>query len=147
MTAKNTAPATFTGAQVQPYLSFNGRCEEAVEFYRRALNAREVALMRFKDSPDQSGIPPGSENKIMHSSFRVGDTLVMATDGCNSGTMNFEGISLAFSVKTEAEAQLAFSALSDGGQVEMPLTKTFFSPSFGMLKDRFGVHWMIVVSP
>jgi PhnB protein len=133
--------------QVQPYLNFNGRCEEALEFYRRALGAEVSALMRFKDSPDPSMVSPGSENKVMHSSFRVGEAVLLASDGRCQGQTNFQGISLALTVRDEAEAQTRFGALSDGGQVQMPLTKTFFSPSFGMVADRFGVTWMVLVEP
>lgn len=132
--------------QVQPYLNFNGRCEEALEFYRRSLGAEVTTLMRFKDSPDRSMISPGSENKVMHSSFRVGDAVVLASDGRCQGQTDFQGISLALTVRDEAEAAERFDALSDGGQVQMPLTKTFFSPRFGMVADRFGVTWMVLVA-
>jgi PhnB protein len=132
--------------QVQPYLNFNGRCEEALEFYRRALGAEVATLMRFKDSPDPAMISPGSENKVMHSSFRVGDAVVLASDGRCQGQTDFQGISLALTVRDEAEAAERFDALSDGGQVQMPLTKTFFSPRFGMVADRFGVTWMVLVA-
>ena len=134
---------------VQPYLFFNGRCEEAIEFYKKALGAEEAMLMRFKDSPEppQPGmVPPGSENKIMHASFRIGETTVMASDGRCTGQPNFQGFSLSITVPNEAEADRRFAALADGGQVQMPLTKTFFSPRFGMVADRFGVSWMIIVA-
>lgn len=138
--------------QVQAYLFFDGRCEEAIDFYRSALGAQVDMLMRFKDNPEasQSGgcsPAPGSEDKIMHASFRIGDTELMASDGECSGKPNFQGISLSISAANEAEADRLFAALSDGGQVQMPLTKTFFSPRFGMVADRFGVSWMIVVAP
>ncbi|MBC8096075.1 MAG: VOC family protein [Akkermansiaceae bacterium] len=132
---------------VQPYLFFNGRCEEAVEFYRKAIGAEVEMSMRFKDSPepcDPGMVPPGYENKIMHTSFRIGESTVMASDGCGEST-KFEGFSLSLSVPTEAEARKAFDALSDGGKVVMPLNKTFWSPCFGMVTDRFGVGWMIIV--
>ena len=131
--------------QVQPYLNFNGRCEEALAFYGKALGAKTEMVMHFKDSPDPSMVSPGSENKVMHSSFRVGDATVMASDGRCQGETNFQGISLTLTVPDEAEAEQRFTALSDGGQVQMPLTKTFFSPSFGMVADRFGVTWMVLV--
>ena len=134
--------------QVQPYLFFDGRCEEAIEFYRGALGAEVAMLMRFKDSPEphQEGmLPPGGENKVMHASFRVGDTTVMASDGRCQGKPNFEGFSLTLTAQSEAEADRLFAALGNGGQVQMPLTKTFFSPRFGMVADRFGVSWMIIV--
>jgi PhnB protein len=131
--------------QVQPYLNFNGRCEEALAFYGKVLGAKTERLMRFKDSPDPSMVSPGSENKVMHSSFRVGDAVVLASDGRCQGETNFQGISLTLTVADEAEAERRFRALSDGGQVQMPLTKTFFSPRFGMVADRFGVTWMVLV--
>jgi PhnB protein len=133
---------------IQPYLFFNGNCEAAVEFYKNAIGAEVEMMMRFKDSPEppQPGtVPPGHENKIMHTSFRVGGTTVMASDGCGDGKSNFEGFSLSLTVPDEAEAERAFTALGDGGQVQMPLAKTFWSPRFGMLTDRFGVGWMINV--
>jgi PhnB protein len=132
--------------QIQPYLFFNGRCEEAVEFYRRALGAKVEMLMRFKDSPDPvppGMIPPGSENKVMHASLSIGDTTVMASDGNCSGQPGFQGFSLSISLTNLAEADRLFAALAEGGQVQMPLAKTFWSPRFGMLTDRFGVGWMI----
>jgi len=133
---------------VEPYLFFDGRCEEAIEFYRRALGAEVNMLMRFKDSPEppQPGMhPPGSENKVMHATLRIGDTTVLVSDGRCTGKPSFQGFSLAIRVSTEAEANRLFAALSDGGQVQMPLAKTFFSPRFGMVNDRFGVLWMILV--
>jgi PhnB protein len=133
---------------VQPYLFFDGRCEEAIEFYRGKLGAKVEMLMRFKDSPEpaQPGmVPPGSEHKVMHASFRIGDTVVMASDGRCQGRPSFQGFSLSLTVPNEAEAERLFAALGDGGQVQMPLTKTFFSPRFGMVADRFGVSWMVVV--
>jgi PhnB protein len=131
--------------QVQPYLNFNGRCEEALAFYGKALGAKIEMVMHFKDSPDPAMVSPGSENKVMHSSFRVGDAIVLASDGQCQGETNFQGISLTLTVPNEAEAEQRFGALSDGGQVQMPLTKTFFSPRFGMVADRFGVTWMVLV--
>jgi len=131
---------------IEPYLFFNGRCEEAVEFYKKALGAEVVMLMRFKESPEppQAGmLPPGSENKIMHASFRVGDTMVMASDGHCTGKTDFQGFCLSITVPTEAEADRKFAALAEGGQVQMPLAKTFWSPRFGMVADRFGVGWMV----
>ena len=136
-----------TKVLIQPYLMFGGRCEEALEFYRTALGAQIDMLMRFKDSPEPppSGmLPTGFENKVMHASFRIGDNILMASDGCEEG-QNFKGFSLSIAVATEAEADHFFAALSDGGQVQMPLEKTFWSPRFGMLTDRFGISWMINV--
>ena len=135
--------------QVQPYLFFDGRCEEAVEFYRTKLGAEVQTLTRFKDSPQphQPGmIPPGAENKVMHTSFRIGDTTVLASDGRCQGRPNFQGFALSITVPNEGEADRLFGALSDGGQVQMPLGKTFFSPAFGLVADRFGVSWMVYVA-
>ncbi|KQP49348.1 VOC family protein [Pseudorhodoferax sp. Leaf274] len=137
--------------QIHPYLSFEGRCQEALDFYRDRLGASLGMVMRFKDAPptDQpapegcDGPPPDGE-KIMHSELRIGDSTLMATDGMASGKPNFAGISLSLRVRDEAEAAERFAALADGGQVQMPLAKTFFSPAFGMVADRFGVHWLVV---
>jgi PhnB protein len=129
---------------VQPYLFFEGRTEEAVEFYRKALGAEATMLMRFKESPDPAACPQGDGEKIMHASFRVGDTTVMASDGRCSGQANFQGFSLSISAKDTAEADRLFAALADGGEVQMPIAKTFFSPRFGMVADRFGVSWMVI---
>ncbi|HEV3417712.1 MAG TPA: VOC family protein [Pirellulales bacterium] len=133
---------------VQPYLNFDGRCEEAIEFYRKALGAEIEMLMRYKDSPEPCPpgmMPPGSEAKVMHVSFRVGDTTLMASDCHCKGQPNFQGISLSLSLANEAEADKRFAALADGGKVGMPLGKTFFSSRFGVVTDRFGVTWMVIV--
>jgi len=133
--------------QVQPYLFFDGRCEEAVELYRSKLAARVEMLMRFKDSPEPGQHPPGAENKVMHTSFQVGDTTVLASDGRCLGQPSFQGFALSLTARDDADAQRLFSALDEGGQVQMPLGKTFFSSSFGMVADRFGVSWMVYVAP
>ena len=132
--------------QVQSYLMFNGRTEEAIEFYKKAIGAKVEMMMRFKDAPEGQ-CAPGTENKIMHSSFQIGDTVVMASDGMCSGEpkAEFKGFSLTLNPKTEAEAERLFGALADGGQVHQPLIKTFFSPKFGVVADRFGVSWMVLV--
>jgi PhnB protein len=132
--------------QVQPYLMFNGRCEEAIEFYKKAVGATVTMLMRFKESPDPTMISPGSENKVMHAETRIGETTVLCSDGRCTGQLAFEGFSLTLIVGDESEAQRLFAALGEGGQVQMPLTKTFFSPRFGMVADKFGVSWMIFVT-
>ena len=133
--------------QVQQYLFFDGKCEEAIEFYKSTLGARVEMMMKFKDNPDpQPGsCPPGAENKVMHAAMHIGDSLVMASDGFAKGRPEFKGFSLSVDMKDEAEAKRVFSALSQGGQVQQPLTKTFFSPSFGMVADKFGVSWMVIV--
>ena len=131
--------------QVQPYLFFEGRCQEALEFYRKALGAEVTALMRYKDSPDQTMVQPGSEDKVMHASFQIGETTVMASDGRCGGQPSFQGFALSLTVSTEADR--LFGAIVDGGQVIMPLTTTFISPRFGMTTDRFGVSWMVYVAP
>ena len=131
--------------QVQPYLFFDGRCEEALEFYKKAIGAKVGALMRWKDSPDKSMATPGNADKVMHASFQIGDSTVMGSDGRNEGKPNFHGFALSISAPNEAEADKMFAALGDGGQVTLAMTKTFFSPRFGMLTDKFGVGWMIIV--
>jgi PhnB protein len=132
--------------QVQAYLNFDGRCEEALEFYRTAVGAEVTSLMRFRDSPEPCDtLPPGAETKVMHSTMRIGDATVMASDCHSKGQPKFEGFSLALNPATVAQAERLFTALADGGQVQMPLTKTFWSPSFGVVTDRFGVTWMISV--
>ena len=132
---------------IQPYLFFSGRCEEALAFYRTAIGAEIEMVMHFNESPEP--MPPGVlqegfETKVMHSSFRVGDAMIMASDGCDDKT-TFSGFSLALQVPTIAEADRAFAALADGGQVQMPRAKTFWSPRYGMVKDKFGVSWMVMV--
>jgi PhnB protein len=135
--------------QVQSYMSFGGRCEEAIDFYKQALGAEVEMVMRFKDHPEPKPpqIATAVYDKIMHASFKVGDTVVMATDGDCQGGGGFKGISLALSVATPADAEKRFKALSDGGKVQMPLTPTFFSPCFGMVADKFGVTWMVMAEP
>jgi PhnB protein len=134
--------------QLQPYLFFDGRCEEAIEFYRDKLGAEVTMLMRFKDAPGPAGMtPPGSENKVMHAHLRIGDADVLASDGRCQGHPQFQGFSLSLTASSDDEAEKMFTALSDGGQVQMPLSKTFFSPRFGMVADRFGVSWMVYVEP
>jgi PhnB protein len=133
---------------IQPYLIFNGRCEEAIEFYRQAVGAEVTMLLRFKEAPDQSMCPPGSENKVMHASLNVGDSVILASDGGQcTGQAAFSGFSLSLTVKDVADANRFFAALADGGKVQMPQAKTFFSPSFGMVIDRFGMSWMVYVRP
>jgi len=141
---------TSTNSIVQPYLFFDGKCEEAIEYYRRALGAEVNLLLRYKDNPEppQAGcVPPGSADKVMHAQFRVGDAVIMASDGHCGGKPNFEGFALSLTVPTEAAADRAFGALAEGGQVRMPPAKTFFSARFGMVTDRFGVMWMVLVRP
>ena len=134
---------------VQPYLFFDGRCEEAVTFYQEKLGAQVLMSMRFKDSPEPASCgPDGTKpdpDKIMHTSFKLGESLIMASDGNCEGKTKFDGFSLSISVKEKAEAERIFAVLSDGGQVCAPLVETFFSPAFGMLVDRFGVSWMVLV--
>ena len=131
--------------KLQPYVYFDGRAEEAIEFYRKAIGAELVMLMRFKQAPEQSMISPGIGEKVMHATLRIGETTVLISDGRCGGEARFAGFSLALRPSSDAEAEKIFKALSDGGKVTMPLAKTFFATSFGMLADRFGVPWMIVV--
>jgi PhnB protein len=135
-----------TAMQVEPYLFFEGRCDEALEFYRNVLGAEVTMLMRFKESPEPEMCLPGAENKVMHANVRIGNTTLMASDGRCEGQPAFRGFSLSISLTDEAEAERIFSALSNGGEVQMPLARTFWSPRFGMVADRFGVSWMINVT-
>ena len=134
---------------VEPYLFFEGRCDEAIEFYKKALGAQVQMVMRYKESPDPPPpgmVPPGSEDKVMHASFTVEGTTIMVSDGGVSGRPNFQGFSLAVNVKRLEDTDRYFNALAEGGKVQMPLGKTFWSPRFGMVADRFGVQWMIGVA-
>ena len=132
---------------VQSYLFFDGRAEEAITFYKQAAGATVEMMMRNKESPDPNMCQPGSEEKIMHASIKIGETTVLMSDGYAKGQPKFEGFGLALSANSEAEADKVFAALGEGGKVTMPQTKTFFSPRFGMLTDKFGVNWMIMASP
>jgi PhnB protein len=137
-----------TSQQVQPYLFFDGKCEEALEFYKSALGAKVDMMMRFKESPDPvpaGQCAPNSEDKIMHAAFRVGETLIMASDGMAGGKPEFKGFSLSVNAADEKQADRLFNALGKGGKVTMPMSKTFFSPRFGMVTDKFGVGWMVIV--
>ena len=133
---------------IQPYLFFGGRCEEAIDFYRQTLGAKVEMLMRYQDSPEPPPpgmLPAGFETKVMHATLRIGGAVLMVSDGCDD-KWRFDGFRLSLSLPTEAEAKRAFAGLSEGGEVQMALTKTFWSPCFGMLTDRFGVGWMVTVS-
>lgn len=133
---------------IQPYLFFEGRAEEAVAFYQTVFGAELQMLMRYKDSPDphpEGMIPPGAENKVMHMSMKIGDSIVLGSDGHCTGKPGFQGFSLTYLAKDVGDADRVFEALSDGGALRMPLGKTFFSPRFGMVADRFGVLWMVIV--
>jgi PhnB protein len=131
--------------QVQPYLFFEGRCQEAIDFYSRTLGATIVMQMAFKDSPEPTAQPPDAGDKVMHASVRIGETEVFMSDGRCSGAPTFQGFSLSLNPADDAAAASLFTALADGGTVTMPLAKTFFASSFGMLIDRFGVGWMVIV--
>ena len=132
---------------IEPYLFFNGHCDEAIEFYRRALGAEVTMLMRFKESPDPASAPAGGADKVMHASLRIGETTVMASDGHCLGKPDFQGFALSITLPDETQVERIYAALADGGKVQMPLAKTFFSSRFGMVADRFGVSWMVYVAP
>ena len=131
--------------KVQPYVFFDGKCDEALDFYKRALGAKVTAVMRWKEAPDQSMVTPGQENKVMHSEFQVGETVILASDGRCMGNPSFQGFALTITADNDADAKRIFNALGDGGQVQMPLEKTFFASLFGMVADRYGVGWMVIV--
>ena len=130
--------------QSHPYLTFEGRCEEAIDFYRRALGAEVTMMMRFKEAPDQSQMQPNTGEKVMHAAFHVGTTQVLASDGHCAGKPSFQGFGLALNAKSDAEAEKLFTAVGKGGQVLQPLTKTFFASKFGMVSDKFGIMWMVM---
>ena len=135
--------------QIQPYLFFEGRCEEAIEFYRGALGAEVLMMMRYKDSPEPpppDKVAPGSDDKIMHAALRISDATLMMSDGFSSGNPRFDGFSLSLDAPDAATADRFFNALADGGRIDMPLMATFFAPLFGMVADRFGVQWMVTIS-
>ncbi|TMJ03722.1 MAG: VOC family protein [Alphaproteobacteria bacterium] len=134
--------------QTQIYLFFDGRAAEALDFYKKTLGIEVETLMRFKDVPgpsDPNCPPPKNPEAVMHASFKLGDQRVMASDGDSGGKPEFKGFALTLSVASEAEADRLFARLSEGGQVQQPLMKTFFSPKFGMLSDKFGVNWMVLI--
>jgi PhnB protein len=130
---------------VQPYLFFDGVCEQALEFYKRTVGAKVTMMMRNKESPDQKMCTPGNENKIMHCAFQIGDSTILASDGMCTGKPNFQGFSLSLTPASDSEAKRIFNALADGGKVQMPMDKTFFASSFGMVADKFGIGWMVYV--
>ena len=130
--------------QVQPYLFFDGKCEEALEFYKGAIGAKVDMMMRFKEAPDQSQMQPNTGEKVMHAAFHVGNTQVLASDGHCAGKPSFQGFGLALNAKDDAEAEKLFSAVGKGCQVLQPLTKTFFASKFGMVTDKFGIMWMVM---
>jgi PhnB protein len=132
--------------QAQPYLFFDGRCEEAIAFYRRTLGAEVTMLMHYKDSPDPAMVTPETRDKVMHASLQIGDSTLLASDGRCQGQPSFQGFALSLTVADDAEAERLFGAMADGGQIQMPLTTTFFASRFGMVADRFGVSWMIYVA-
>jgi PhnB protein len=131
-------------ATVQPYLFFDGKCEEALDFYKGAIGAKVDMMMRFKEAPDQSQMQPNTGEKVMHAAFHVGTTQVLASDGHCAGKPSFQGFGLALNAKNDAEAEKLFTAVGNGGQVLQPLTKTFFASKFGMVADKFGIMWMVI---
>ncbi len=133
--------------KVQPYITFGGRCEEALEFYKKSIGAEVTGLMRWRENSDAAMKgPPGYEEKVMNAAFRIGETQLMADDGMGETTAEFKGMTLAIEVADDAEAKRVFTALGVGGKVTMPLAKTFWTSSFGMLTDKFGVPWMVNVA-
>jgi PhnB protein len=130
---------------VLPYLFFDGRCQEALDFYGKAIGAKTGSLMRFGDSPDKSMVNDANKNNVMHAQFELGDTTIFVSDGMAKGNPKFDGFSLTIAADSEAECKRYFNALADGGAISQPLVETFFAKLFGMVKDKFGVNWMIIV--
>jgi PhnB protein len=133
--------------KVEPYLMFEGRTEEALQFYQQKLGAKVEAIIRFKENPEPKYNPPNAEEKVMHSLFRIGDAQIMASDGGCTGKTGFQGFALTLNASDAAEAKQRFDALAEGGKVQMPLGETFFAKNFGMVADRFGVNWMVIAEP
>lgn len=134
-------------ATIQPYLFFRGRCEEAIEFYKKALGAKVGMVMRFKDNPDRPPpgvVPPSLDERIMHASIEIDDAMIMMSDGMKEGGPAFGSMSLSLGVRNPQDVDRYFNALAEGGEVEMPLSKPFFAERFGSVKDKFGVSWMII---
>jgi PhnB protein len=135
-----------TAMNVQPYLFFDGRCQEAIDFYRKAVGAEVETVMHWKDAPDAAMANAANKDKVMHASFRIGDAHILASDGDGTGKPKFEGFSLTLTAADDAEAERLFESLGKGGKVTMPMSKTFFASRFGMLTDKFGVGWMVMAS-
>ena len=133
--------------KVEPYLMFEGRTEEALQFYQQKLGAKVEAIIRYKENPEPKYNPPNSGEKVMHSLFRIGDAQIMASDGNCTGKPGFQGFALTLNAANAAEANQRFNALAEGGKVQMPIGETFFAKSFGMVADRFGVNWMVIAEP
>ena len=134
---------------VQSYLFFEGRADEAIAFYREALGAELLMRMTYGESPEGDGECPGGfkppVDKVMHASLRIDGSELGLSDGMCSGKPEFKGVSQTLVCADDAEARRRFDALAEGGQVNMPLAESFFASSFGMLADRFGVDWMVMV--
>lgn len=134
---------------IEPYLFFNGACDEAIAFYQEAIGAEVLMAMRYRESPapmPPGTLPAGFENKIMHATLRIGGSILMASDGCTDSHSAFQGFSLSLRADTIPRAKAYFQALAKGGTVQMPIAETFWSPCFGMVVDRFGVPWMVTVA-
>ncbi len=129
--------------QMHPYLSFNGDCEAAFRHYARCLNGRLGEMFRYGGSPMADRAPAGWQDKIMHGSITIGGQVLMGADVAPDRYEAPKGFSLSLQIKDTADAERVFRELSDGGEVRMPLEKTFWADRFGMLVDRFGVPWLI----
>ena len=137
-------------ASVQPYLFFRGRCEEAIDYYKKTLGAEVDVMLRFRDNPDKPGrdqVPAELDDRIMHASLRIAGAEIMMSDGMKSGPLDFACMSLSLSVPSEAECERLYNALAADGTVQMPIGPTFFARRFGAVADKFGVSWMIMVPP
>lgn len=132
--------------QVQPYVFFNGRCEEALNFYREALGAEIVSMFRFSEAPDPRMVPPGAGDKVMHASLRIGGSELLASDGMGEADTKPTGFSLSIGVESVDEGRRVFQALAQGGTVQMDFGPTFWTQGFGQLTDRFGIQWMVNVA-
>jgi PhnB protein len=129
--------------QLNPYLTFNGQCEEAFRFYEKVLGGKIEAMMPHEGSPMEQHVPPKWRSKIMHARLRLGDEVLMGSDAPPDRYQPMQGFSVTLGIQDPAEAERVFHALSERGTVQMPIEKTFWALRFGMLVDQFGTPWMI----
>lgn len=129
--------------QINPYLVFNGQCEAAFKFYEKLLGGKITGIMTHANSPMANQVPPEWRDKVMHAHMTVGNSVLMGSDAPPQHFQKPQGFSVSIGVKTVEEGERIFKALSENGAVQMPFQKTFWSPGFGMLTDRFGIPWMV----
>ncbi|MBV8799874.1 MAG: VOC family protein [Alphaproteobacteria bacterium] len=129
--------------EINPYLNFNGNCGEAFQFYAKVLGGKDLRIMTFADAPPGMPVTRETKNQVMHARFRVGDTMIMGSDGPGGRYNKPQGYAVNIGVDTPEEADRIFAALAEGGNVGMPIAETFWAKRFGVVTDRFGTHWMV----